>query len=173
MFVQAFLSVLFVNLAYGINIDAHIKVIQNYVNSTSSYKSIADICASNKCCSLGSEETCSYAAMPKNENTFVLPGGNTRCIYSDSTPYAFQVIPGDKDKLVVYFQGGGACWDRASTALGLCTSDISVQKPNGIFDRTEKLNRYKDYTVIVLAYCSGDVFVGDTTRPYRDSKGLI
>jgi len=36
------------------------------------------------------------------------PGGDTVC--SDGTPYKFFVRPGAADKLMVYFQGGGACW---------------------------------------------------------------
>ena len=58
-----------------------------------------------------------------------------RCIFSDSTPFAFQIIPGDSDKLLFYFQGGGACWDKASTAAGLCTTDVSPQELVGTFDR--------------------------------------
>jgi hypothetical protein len=55
----------------------------------------------------------------------ILPGGSTRCIYSTSTPYAFQVIPGAIDKVVVYYQGGGACWDEISSKLGFCSSNVS------------------------------------------------
>ena len=37
------------------------------------------------------------------------PAGDTVC--SDFSPYRFFVRPGDKDKLMVFFQGGGACWE--------------------------------------------------------------
>ena len=40
----------------------------------------------------------------------ILPAANTTC--SDGSPYSFFVRQGDPDKLLVYFQGGGACWFR-------------------------------------------------------------
>lgn len=42
---------------------------------------------------------------------------------------------------------------------------------SGIFDRDEDKNRYKDHTVVHVLYCSGDVWGGDTVRPYEDSTG--
>ena len=45
------------------------------------------------------------------------PGGDTVC--SDGTPYKFFVRPGAADKLMVYFQGGGACWTG-----GTCDPDL-------------------------------------------------
>jgi hypothetical protein len=126
--------------------------------------------------------------MPKDETTLVLPGGTTRCIFSTSTPFgrtlvfflfltsqmsvAFQVIPGASDKVLLYFQGGGACWDEASTKAGLCTTDCDPQGPNGIFDRKEATNAYKDYTIVHVMYCSGDLFGGDIVRDYTDSAGV-
>jgi hypothetical protein len=68
------------------------------------------LCDSYTCCNITTSEACNLASMPRDESTLVLPGGETRCIYADSTPYAFQVIPGDSEKLLFYFQGGGACW---------------------------------------------------------------
>jgi hypothetical protein len=83
-----------------------------------------------------------------------------------------QVIPGASDKLIFYFQGGGACWDKVSTELGFCTSDASPQSLIGIFDRTNPDNRFKDYTIVQVLYCSGDVFGGNVTRPYNDRDGV-
>lgn len=70
-----------------------------------------------------------------------------------------------------YFQGGGACWDEASTKLGLCTSDVSPQKLVGVFDRTRTDNKYRDYTIVQVSYCSGDVHGGDVVQPYNDKAG--
>jgi len=109
--------------------------------------------------------------MTKDKSTLVLPGGETRCIFSTSTPFAFQVIPGDTDKVLVYFQGGGACWDKASTAAGLCTTDSSPQDAVGAFDRTDVRNEFKSHTIVHITYCSGDLFVGDITRDYNDKAG--
>jgi hypothetical protein len=130
-----------------------------------------DICSTNACCNITNSEGCSISGFPKDKTTLVLPGGETQCIFSDSTPFAFQVIPGDSDKLLFYFQGGGACWDETSTKLGFCTSDVSPQQPVGIFDRSNTNNAFRSYTIVHVLYCSGDVHAGNSTRPYTDRKG--
>jgi hypothetical protein len=130
------------------------------------------LCSQNTCCNITATESCSLASMPRDETTLVLPGGDTRCIYSYSTPFAFQVIPGDKDKVLLFFQGGGACWDEGSTKAGLCTSDSSPQGPTGVFDRSNSKNAFKDYTVVHVLYCSGDIFGGNVVRDYTDKDGV-
>ena len=116
----------------------------------------SDLCGNGySCCDITSTESCDIDSMTPNESTLVFPGGDTRCIYSTSTPYAFQVIPGAMDKVMVYFQGGGACWDRISDRLGFCTTDITPQGPYGIFDREDVQNAFADFTIIHALYCSG------------------
>ena len=67
-------------------------------------------------CTLSSSEACAFEGLPQGKTTMVYPGGETRCIKGDD--FAFQVVPGDTDKLIISFQGGGACWDKASTEIG-------------------------------------------------------
>lgn len=130
-----------------------------------------DLCDKYTCCDI-EQSSCDISSMEKDTSTLVFPGGDTRCIYSDSTPYAFQVIPGATDKLLFYFQGGGACWDLISDSLNFCSSDISPQGSSGLFDRSNSQNLYSDYTVVFAMYCSGDVWGGNTTRPYSDKQGV-
>ena len=59
-----------------------------------------DMCSGTNCCTIGSSEACPLTAMPKDTTTMVMPGGETRCIYSYSTPFAFQVkrLPNFRDR---------------------------------------------------------------------------
>ena len=133
----------------------------------------ADICSKYPCCYMDSGDNCALQDMPKLPSTVVFPGGQTRCIFSDSTDYAFQVWPGATDKLLFYFQGGGACWDQSSTSPApLCYTDISAQETHGVFDREDPTNKFSEYTIVHLMYCSGDMFVGNVVRPYNDSNGV-
>lgn len=153
--------------------DASIKTIQQHVASYSrDYKIGKSLCQEYSCCNVTSSNTCGINTFPKDQTTLVLPGGQTRCIYSYSTPFAFQVIPGDSDKLLFYFQGGGACWDEFSTDAGFCTSDANPQDPVGVFDRQNDLNSFKSYTIVHVLYCSGDIFGGNVVRPYNDKDGV-
>ena len=122
---------------------------------------VQSMCVDNKCCILSSTEDCDFSNFKAYETTLVLPGGKTSCLYGEpsSTPYAFQVIPGaSNDKLLFYFQGGGACWDELSTNAGLCTTDASPNSPIGVFDHSNPKNAFKDYTIVHALYCSGDVW---------------
>ncbi len=60
------------------------------------------------------------------------------------------------------------CRDEASTKAGFCTSDSSPQSANGVFDRSNPKNAYRDYTIVHVSYCSGDLFGGNVVRPYSD-----
>lgn len=66
------------------------QIIQNYVKSYG-HTSNADLCTTNTCCTMSSTQKCAISGFKKDSSTLVLPGGKTRCIFSDSTPYAFQV----------------------------------------------------------------------------------
>lgn len=137
-----------------------------------SFSTGAPMCAGVSCCNVTSSESCPLSNMAKDKTTLVLPGGQTRCIFSDSSPFAFQVVPGASDKLLFYFQGGGACWDEYSTKVKMCTTDASPQQLVGIFDRSNALNRFRDHTIVHVLYCSGDVHGGNVVRPYADSLGV-
>lgn len=60
-------------------------------SEVSLYTPTDDLCTGVRCCTVGSGESCSLASMPKDQSTIVIPGGETRCIFSYSTPFAFQV----------------------------------------------------------------------------------
>eukprot|EP00418_Pyrodinium_bahamense_P071153 CAMPEP_0179096446 /NCGR_PEP_ID=MMETSP0796-20121207/44338_1 /TAXON_ID=73915 /ORGANISM="Pyrodinium bahamense, Strain pbaha01" /LENGTH=553 /DNA_ID=CAMNT_0020794165 /DNA_START=31 /DNA_END=1692 /DNA_ORIENTATION=+ len=117
-------------------------------------------------CRLGAGESCPISAMPRGKITAVYPGNGTQCLLSNSPPYMFQVIPGVRDKLLLYFQGGGACWDEGSTILGACTRAVAEIVPSGIFNLGNPQNPFREYTIVVLGYCSGDAHVGNVSRPW-------
>jgi hypothetical protein len=73
---------------------------------------------------------------------------------------------------MIYFQGGGVCWDKYSTVIGACSTTVVPQLPIGVFDRTNPLNAFKSYTIIHIPYCSGDFFVGNVIRDFTDNHGI-
>jgi len=117
-------------------------------------------------CNITANETCPFEDMPRGNITAVFPGEGTRCIFGTSPPYLFQVIPGDKDKLVVHFDMGGACWDEATANAGLCLSGVAEVPREGMFRTNDPANPYANYTIVVVGYCSGDAFVGNVRRDW-------
>lgn len=121
----------------------------------------------NPVCKISGGERCPMSAMLGSASfTNVYPGGSTRCLLDDDLEYAFQVIPGTTDKLLIYFQGGGSCWDQDSANLKLCKQDFQEQPLTGIFDRSQADVPFWDYTIVHVNYCSGDAHAGDTGRDW-------
>lgn len=85
------------------------------------------------------------------------------------TPYSFFYRDGaDTDRLLIYFQGGGACWDWVSCS-GLFDSSVEPDEPHafrGIFDTTAPRNPLRTYPVVFVPYCTGDVHVGNASVSY-------
>lgn len=99
--------------------------------------------------------------------TRIEPGGDTRC--GLGSPYSFFYREGKHAaRLVVYFQGGGACWDWVSCS-GLFDTTVEADELStyrGIFDRKHPDNPFRDDSIVVVPYCTGDVHVGDASRRY-------
>jgi len=128
-------------------------------------------------CSLESSD-CSLESMD-GKPTVVFPGGKTKCINGDD--YAFAVVPGDTDKLLYYFEGGGACWE-ANGAFGKqvvqqCTDSLesgiwTTGLGTGVQNRDKEENPFRKYTVIEPIYCAGDAFMGNTTMVNAEGTTL-
>jgi len=108
--------------------------------------------------------------------TKVEPGGDTIC--SRGTPYAFFARQGTVNRLVVYFQGGGACWNATSCGLGsplfkdaTNDSDNPANSAQGIFDLDNPDNPFKDWSFVFIPYCTGDLHWGDNTQTYAEEDG--
>lgn len=97
--------------------------------------------------------------------------------------FRFWTRRGSSRNLVVYFEGGGACWDDLS-----CTFPIAQRMPaavpqffspavppngaprelSGLFDLSNPANPVKDWTIVYIPYCTGDIHLGSATRTYRN-----
>ena len=79
------------------------------------------------------------------------------------TPYSVFTRQGDPKKLLVFLQGGGACWQN----FYACNPFAEDQAPPadgpfpGVFDPTMPDNPFADYSVVYMPYCDGSTFGGD------------
>jgi len=65
------------------------------------------------------------------------------------------------DKVMIFLQGGGACFD--SITCGTNPYDVSNQKlgpTGGLFAREQAENPVKDWNHVFVPYCTGDVHLG-------------
>jgi hypothetical protein len=133
-------------------------------------------------------------------------GSQLHPICAFNTPYHFFVKRGSVNKLVMYYQGGGACWDYLTCSVigtfdkeviptnGVCQggsndgelcdaladcpdqgggtscgggSDNPNHTTTGFGDLTNPNNPFKDWNIVFVSYCSGDIHFGDALRSYN------
>ncbi|KAE8887451.1 hypothetical protein PF005_g22739 [Phytophthora fragariae] len=120
-----------------------------------------------------------------DSSAVIYPGGDTRCAFDDfsnssvdfstNATYFFQVFPAQsKKKLMLYFQGGGACIDDLTCAFGLqCMYETFSPnaKPlsTGVLNRFNDENLFNDYNIVHLPYCTGDLHIGSHVEAIADS----
>jgi hypothetical protein len=99
---------------------------------------------------------------------------------SDSA-FRFWARRGASDRLVVFFDGGGACWDDVTCAIprlvantrqedGLYKAELlpsdNPNTMNGIFALDDARNPLRDWSFVFVPYCTGDVHSGSNTAHY-------
>ncbi len=93
------------------------------------------------------------------------------------TQYSFFVQSGNPNKLLVIFDGGGACWDGltciGSPLAGSSTYSQTVDETaeglaasEGIWNTGRPDNIYKNYTKVFIPFCTGDVHWGSRDTTY-------
>mmetsp|Transcript_14425 Transcript_14425/g.36951 ORF Transcript_14425/g.36951 Transcript_14425/m.36951 type:complete len:572 (+) Transcript_14425:48-1763(+) len=122
----------------------------------------------NSCRLGGSVVGCPMSGLKPGVSNLIFPGGKTRCIFACDEEYAFRVYPDRTDKLLLFFQGGGACFNEASTVNTMCKWDIAEPPTTGVFDKTNPANPFRDFTIVQVVYCSGDLHIGSVLRDYGD-----
>ncbi|NUO48548.1 MAG: hypothetical protein HOV80_06800, partial [Polyangiaceae bacterium] len=89
----------------------------------------------------------------------------------DGSPTGFGVrLNPDSDKLFIYFEGGGACFNSMSCGVNPSSygeTNFSIFAngggQGGIFDAENDGNPLRDWNVVYIPYCTGDVHAGDAT----------
>jgi hypothetical protein len=105
----------------------------------------------------------------------VEPGGRTRC--GRGGRFAFWARMGAPDRLLVFFEGGGGCWDYRSCAPGAGLFDDRVDagddpsRAAGVLDLDDPRNPFHGWSALFVPSCTGDVFAGDAVRTYRAADG--
>lgn len=109
------------------------------------------------------------------QHTFVDPttGQPNGPVCISGTPYSVFTKVGDPDKVLIFLQGGGACWQNfyqcqpVAVDLNLGGFVINGQAPPqsgvgpGVFDPTNPDNPFADYSIVYMPYCDGSAFGGD------------
>jgi hypothetical protein len=81
------------------------------------------------------------------------------------TEYTIDTREGSSDELVIFLQGGGACWAEFCSAF----EETNSLPPAGILNPSLVGNPVADWDVVYLPYCDGSLFAGDVDRMLPNS----
>lgn len=98
-------------------------------------------------------------------------------VCDEGTPTGIAINPVANSKnLLVFLTGGGACWERTtcvqvSTASKGPFTKVQFEQLKGmvggsILDRNLAGTPFKDYSLVFIPYCTGDVHAGDSRNDY-------
>jgi hypothetical protein len=88
------------------------------------------------------------------------------CLRGD--PYRVEVHHGASNRVLLYLEGGGACWNNRScweAPTAKLTADPLFGA--GIFELQNPANPFKDWSIVYVPYCDGSVFTGDNLAEYE------
>lgn len=117
-----------------------------------------------------------------NETWTWVPFDDAVC--GNGEPTGIGVNLTDKSKnAIIFMMGGGACWNYLTcyvvkTASNLDTgyqdaefqSDAQGLLTTSLFDRTDPANPVRDYNMVFVPYCTGDVHAGSRVTDYNGNQ---
>jgi hypothetical protein len=86
--------------------------------------------------------------------------------------FSFFAKGGTVNKLVIYFQSGGACWfynmciAAPTYTLSVTTTTMGLKNGYGIFDLDNPKNPFKKWSFVFIPYCTGDLHIGANDATY-------
>jgi hypothetical protein len=95
-----------------------------------------------------------------------------RCGFDDDPDYHFFVKRGSVNKVVMYYQGGGACWENLTCGIPVCkdgadpVADDPDNASSGFADLDNPDNPFRDWNIVFVTYCTCDVHFGDADQVY-------
>lgn len=96
--------------------------------------------------------------------------------------FNFWAKRGSSKNLMVFFEGGGACWDNLTCTFPIANLPASVPQffvpsvppgtnPSnfdGILKAGAQANPVNDWSMVYIPYCTGDLHIGSATKQYQN-----
>jgi Pectinacetylesterase len=87
------------------------------------------------------------------------------------------------EELVVYFEGGGACWNLATCGIGTAANfrtgydaddfDRDDTRNWSLFARSEQRNPFRNMNQVIVPYCTADVHAGTRSTTYSTFPSVV
>jgi len=93
------------------------------------------------------------------------------CLRGD--PYQVEVHRGTSNKVMLYLEGGGACWEYLTCASGAAKTTAVPTFGDGILNFSNAANPFAEWNIVYAPYCDGSVFSGDNIVDYTLSDNTL
>lgn len=107
-----------------------------------------------------------------------VPFDNSSCGNGEPLGLGVNLNP-DDDRLMIFLEGGGWCWNAETCKAGngdvtpftfsgvneAIVLDIVNNGKRGILDRSDARNPFRDYNIVYVPYCTGDMHFGREANP--------
>lgn len=107
------------------------------------------------------------------------PGCALDLVQGGISSYRFYYKPGKLDRLLILFNGGGACWNGQTCLDSIFNPEIvptyvpmidvehnQVANWDGVLNFETPDNPFKEWSILFLPYCTGDVHIGSNDQVY-------
>jgi hypothetical protein len=108
-----------------------------------------------------------YTALTPGSTDYLGDTYEPQCMQGD--PYRYFAKRGSVNKVLMYYMGGGACWDGLTCGVPICTTsppDDLNGFAGGFADLTNVDNPFRDWNIVFVSYCTCDIHFGDATQDY-------
>lgn len=109
---------------------------------------------------------------------FFQPRGKTGCARKRAFGFWAHLV--SRQRLLIYFEGGGGCFSYQTCKPGSLWFDDVVngmddpqRHPVGIFDLGNGRNPFRGWSIVFIPSCTGDVFLGSTDHTYREGAKRV
>ena len=127
-------------------------------------------------------------SVPRNGAWTWVPVEGSRCgLSSEATGLAVNRVAGHPEGLLIFLNGGGACWNQVTCESDTLAGYLDGFGPEewagieaaaaeagnfGYFDRDIAVSPFRNYDMIFVPYCTGDMHVGSAVVHYDDGAEM-
>jgi hypothetical protein len=87
------------------------------------------------------------------------------------TQYQVNLRRGTSNNVLLYLEGGGACWNYATCWVSpLAKLTAGSATGVGVLEAGNPDNPFRDWNVVYASYCDGSVFAGDNIATYNGNR---
>ena len=114
-----------------------------------------------------------YTTLTPGETDYLGRTYTPQCMQGDE--YSYYVKRGSVNKVLMYYQGGGACWSNLTCGIPTCRTsppDAPSIDSGGFGDLTNENNPFRDWNIVFVSYCTCDIHFGDATVEYPGAEDV-